>query len=78
MTDNGEYKGKKGPTITVTLEPSGTVLILPRVKTVRQLFTRMAIQPGTTLVIRDGGLLTPDREILPEDAITLRSVVSRG
>lgn len=73
-----ELRGKKGPTITITMEPSGAVLVLPRVKTVLQLLKRLGIKQGTTLVIRNGGLLTPDREILPEDAITLRSVVSRG
>ncbi|MDL2272659.1 hypothetical protein LJC23_06485 [Desulfovibrio sp. OttesenSCG-928-I05] len=71
----GEFKPRE---ITVRLEPSGKEMTMPRVKSVLQLFKKLGIKPGTALVIRDGGLLTPDREILPDDHITVRTVVSQG
>lgn len=64
--------------ITVNFEPSGQTKTIPRPRTVTQLLNRLKLRPGTVLVIREGGLLTPDREILPGDVITLRSVVSSG
>lgn len=64
--------------ITVTFEPENKVKELPRPRSVTQLLNRLNLKPTEVLVIRDGGLLTPDREILPGDAITVRSVVSRG
>ena len=66
------------PSVTVLLEPQGETLILPRPKTVLQLLRTLRIRQGSALVIRDGGLLTQDREVLPGDHITIRSVVSRG
>ena len=70
--------GHIAPTICVALEPQGKILTIPRPKTVLQLLDKLGIRQGTALVIRDGGLLTHDREIRPGDAITIRSVVSRG
>lgn len=64
--------------ITVNFEPGGKTKTLPRPRTVTQLLNRLNLKAGGVLVIRDGGLLTPDREILPDDVITLRSVVSSG
>ena len=64
--------------ITVCMEPSGKEFTMLRVKTVLQLHKKLDIKPGTALIIRDGGLLTPDREILPDDHITVRTVVSQG
>ena len=64
--------------ITVTFQPQNKIKTMPRPRTVTQLLNRLELKPGEVLVIRDGGLLTPDREILPGDAITLRSVVSSG
>ena len=64
--------------ITVILEPENQTRILPRPKSVTQLLNRLQLRPTEVLVIRNGGLLTPDREILPGETITLRSVVSRG
>ncbi len=64
--------------ITVHLEPQGKSLSLPRPKTVWQLMNRLGLKPCSALIIRDGGLLTRDREILPGDVITVRSVVSSG
>jgi len=69
---------KNGWQITVTLEPQGVVKTLPRARSVTQLLNRLNLKPAQVLVIRDGGLLTPDREIRPGDHITLRNVVSSG
>ncbi len=66
------------PTITVRLQPKEQTLTLPRPKTVLQLLNRLDIRLGTAIVIRDGGLLTQDREILPNDVITVRIVTSSG
>lgn len=51
---------------------------MPRPKTVLQLLRKLDIRRGAALVIRDGGLLTPDREILPNDSIIVRIVTSSG
>lgn len=64
--------------ITVRLEPQGKSLSMPRPKTVWQLMNRLGLKPCSALIIREGGLLTRDREILPGDVITVRSVVSSG
>ena len=64
--------------ITVHLEPQGKSLSMPRPKTVWQLMNRLGLKPCSALIIRDGGLLTRDREIFPNDVITVRSVVSSG
>lgn len=64
--------------ITVLLQPEGREFALPRPKTVLQLLHRLDIRPGTALVIREGGLLTPDRAILPGERITVRLVTSSG
>lgn len=66
------------PTITVLMEPKGETLTLPRHKTVLQLLNKLGLRQGTVLVIRDGGLLTQDREIAAGDHITIRTVVSSG
>ena len=65
-------------TITVVLEPTGGTKEIPRPKTVTQLCNRLDIRRGTALIIRNGELLTPDRQIETGDTITIRSVVSRG
>ena len=64
--------------ITVLLQPANKEFRLPRPKTVQQLLRKLDIKRGTALVIRDNGLLTDDREILPNDAITVRIVTSSG
>ena len=66
------------PTITVLMQPEEKTMELPRPKTVLQLLGRLGIRRGSALVIREGGLLTPDREILPGDHITIRTVTSSG
>lgn len=66
------------PTITLELQPEGSVSTIPRPKTVRQLLDRLGFLEETALVIRDGGLLTPDLGIQPGDCIIVRTVTSRG
>ena len=75
----GQSPGRRRPhTVTVNLLPAGRVLTLPRPKTALGLLRRLGIPSGAALVIRAGGLLTPDREILPGDEITVRIVASSG
>lgn len=64
--------------ITINLEPGNRQLSVPWPKTVRQLLKSLDLQEGTALVARDGKLLTPDRQIWPEDSIYIRIVVSMG
>lgn len=64
--------------ITVILQPEEKRFAMPRPKSVLQLLRKLSIRPGTALVIRDQGLLTPDREILPNDVVTVRIVTSSG
>lgn len=76
MPDTGDYR--PAPEISVLLEPENRQLIMPRPKTVQQLLRKLGIKRCTALVIRDGGLLTEDRAILPGDSITVRLVTSSG
>lgn len=64
--------------VTVCLQPQGRELAMPRPKTVRQLLERLSLRQDAVLVIRDGGLLTPDRRIEPGDSLTVRVVTSSG
>lgn len=64
--------------ITVILQPEDKRFTMPRPKSALQLLRKLNIRPGTALVIRDQGLLTPDREIIPNDVITVRIVTSSG
>lgn len=73
-----EWQVRTPPTITVHLQPANKDIVMPRPKTVMGLLKKLDIKPGTALVIRDGGLLTPDREILTNDEITVRIVISAG
>lgn len=65
-------------TIAVRLEPEGRELVMQRPKTVMQLLRKLGIRRCAALVIRDGGLLTEDRRILPDEHITVRLVTSSG
>lgn len=65
-------------TVTVFLQPDNKTITLPRPKSVLSLLKKLDIRAGTALVIRDGGLLTQDREVLPGDEITVRIVTSSG
>ena len=64
--------------ITVLLQPQGKSITIPRPKTVQQLLRKLDIKAGTALVIRDGGLLTQDRQLTPGDCITVRRGTSSG
>ena len=64
--------------VTITFEPGKKVTSIPRPRTVTQLLNRLNLKPSQVLVIRNGGLLTPDREVMPGDEITLRNVTSAG
>jgi len=66
------------PPVTVALEREGQALVYPRLTSAHQLLNRLGLGVNDCLVIRDGELLTPDRKIHPGDAITVRTVVSRG
>ncbi len=78
MLENMDENSRGSWQITVHLEPQGKSLTMPRPKTVWQLMNRLGLKPCSALIIRDGGLLTRDREIAPGDVITVRSVVSSG
>ncbi len=64
--------------ITVRLEPEGTELTYPSINTVLQLLNKLKLRPTAALVIRDGGLLTPDLRLYSGDEITVWMVGSRG
>lgn len=64
--------------ITIRLEPENRELTIERVGTVTQLLHKLGRKPGRALVIRDGGLLTPDLNLRDGDTITVRDVGSRG
>lgn len=64
--------------IVVRIEPDGEVREFPSLNTVLQLLNRLDLTPTQALVIREGGLLTPDRKLAQGDEILVRTVVSRG
>lgn len=66
------------PEITVLLQPEDREISLLRPKTVLQLLRKLDIRRGTALVIREGALLTEDRQILPGERIIVRRVTSSG
>ncbi len=73
-----EPSGERRPYgVTVTLQPSNKTEVLP-VRSVLQLLNKLQIRPTTVLVIRDGGLLTPDQRLNHGDEIIVRTVVSSG
>jgi sulfur carrier protein len=64
--------------VKVRLKPQNRELTVADVKRVADLLDRLAIVPGTVLVIRGQQLLTDDARLEPDDDIELRSVVSGG
>ena len=64
--------------ITVHIEPDGETLQFRSLNTVLQLLNKLGLRRMEALIIRDGGLLTPDRRLHGGDAITVRTVISRG
>lgn len=69
---------KQSQFIVLTLEPEGKTLEFPRPKTALQLLHALGLEEESALVARDGKLLTPDRQIWPEDKIWVRVVYSQG
>lgn len=80
MTDNHQTEERPAGfrPVRVFLERENKRLEFDRVNTVLQLLNKLGLKQGTALVIRDGGLLTPDLKINPGDEITVRTVISRG
>lgn len=72
-----EKKAPKGGT-TVLLQPEDKTLIFPYQRSVQQLLNTLEIRRNTTLVIRNGKLLTPDSPLDFGDHITIRRVTSAG
>ncbi|MGE4552392.1 MAG: hypothetical protein AB7D57_04735 [Desulfovibrionaceae bacterium] len=64
--------------MTVRLEPAGETRWFPALNTVLQLHNRLGLRPGQALVVRDGGLLTPDRRLHHGDEVLVRTVISSG
>ncbi|WP_462325753.1 hypothetical protein [Desulfoplanes sp.] len=64
--------------VDVVIEPDGTKHVFPKITSVLQLLNKLKRKPGNVLVIRDGGLLTPDQKIGHNGTIIVRDVVSRG
>lgn len=64
--------------ITVRLEPENKEFTMDRPGTVALLLLKVGRKPGRALVIRDGGLLTPDLNLRDGDHVTVRDVGSRG
>jgi len=64
--------------VTVVLQPGGERIEFPRLNTVTQLLGKLKLKHTDVLVIRGRELLTPDRRIGPDDALIVRSVISRG
>ncbi|MDR2055255.1 MAG: hypothetical protein LBQ10_05235 [Desulfovibrio sp.] len=68
----------EGPRVRVLLQPGEKRLSLPRPKTARQLLAALELEEECALVARRGELLTPDRQIWPDDEILVRQVASSG
>jgi sulfur carrier protein len=64
--------------ITVHLEPDGETLTFERLNTALMLLNRLALLPTQALVIREGGLLTPDRKLHDGEVITVKKTTSVG
>ncbi|MBG0777468.1 MAG: hypothetical protein H0S85_13675 [Desulfovibrionaceae bacterium] len=64
--------------MVVRLQPEGETRTFDRVNTALQLLNRLGLLPTMALVIRNGGLLTPDVRIRPGDELEVRRVTSSG
>lgn len=64
--------------VTINIDPGNRTVTLPWPRTVRQLLRELDLAEGTALVARDGKLLTPDRQIWPDDSLYIRVVISMG
>ncbi|WP_300710360.1 hypothetical protein [uncultured Desulfovibrio sp.] len=68
----------EGARVLVRLQPEENWLSLPRPKLARQLLDALNIGEECALVARRGELLTPDRQIWPDDELLVRKVASSG
>jgi sulfur carrier protein len=64
--------------IHIHLLPENTHFDLPRVKTAAQLLAALGCPLETAIVARGQELLTPDRQIWPDDSLMVRKVMSMG
>lgn len=64
--------------ISLIIEPAEEAVSFPRPKTALRLLETLGLREESALVIRNGRLLTPDRQIWPGDEIRVRPVRSRG
>lgn len=71
-------KGPQCQIIYLELQPGNHRSVRPRQKTALQLLHSLDLAEETALVIRDGKLLTPDRQICAGDAICVCMTGSRG
>ncbi|EFI33544.1 conserved hypothetical protein [Desulfonatronospira thiodismutans ASO3-1] len=62
----------------ILIEPENQWADIDRATTVLNLLKKLELRPNQAIVIRNGELLTPDRQIDPEDSITVRKTASRG
>ena len=71
---------RPGSEIQVQLQPAEKIINIPRrqAKNVAALLKTLGLKPGTALVIRDGILLTPDVQIMPNQSLIVRTVMSSG
>ncbi len=67
-----------GPRVLVHVQPGEDWLLLPRPKLARQLLCALGLEEECALVARNGELLTPDRQIWPDDQLLVRKVTSSG
>lgn len=67
-----------GARVIVLLQPEERRISLPRPKTSRQLLAALDIAEECAIVARGGELLTPDRQIWPDDELLVRTVASSG
>ncbi|WP_174411195.1 hypothetical protein [Desulfovibrio psychrotolerans] len=77
MTHPPEHQSPAPRGVTVLLQPSGKTCVVPP-KPVHVVLAQLNIRPTTVLVIREGGLLTPDTALKNGDSIIVRTVVSSG
>lgn len=74
-----EWAGYESPApVTVYMEREEESLRFSKLNTVLQLLNKLDLGVNDALVIRGEELLTPDRKLKFGDAITVRTVVSRG
>ena len=66
------------PPLTVLLQPEEKIVEIPKAKTARGILNALGLRECAALVIRDGGLLTPDRAVAPGERLIVRKVASSG